>query len=237
MDTSDLMQKVSSYQTWILMGIILLLIILVIYFATSGRPAPDPRQFSNLEDVKLNRYAPERRTSRKAKDLVYDTNSLDPKPDEPSTFVQYPKVEEPPKEAPGQETKKAPPGKWKTEAKCREVLEEMFGVPFPSVMNLPWLRNPKTGRHLQLDCYNADLGLALEYHGHQHYEFPNHYHKSKQEFEAQVYRDTIKRQLCDQNGVYLITVPYTVPKRDLYKYIEYYLPSNRRQRLDLGLTN
>ena len=30
-----------------------------------------------------------------------------------------------------------------------------------------------TGKSLELDCYNVEYGVALEYNGIQHYKFPN----------------------------------------------------------------
>ena len=56
----------------------------------------------------------------------------------------------------------------------------------------------------------------------QHYEYPNHCHKNEQEFLAQKRRDIFKYKQCDDNGVYLITIPHTV--KDLKKFIIDSLP-------------
>ena len=67
---------------------------------------------------------------------------------------------------------KTPPSYSKGETECRKVLESIFGKPFPS-SRPDFLRNPVTGgiHNLELDCYNHELGLAVEYNGIQHYKF------------------------------------------------------------------
>lgn len=55
-------------------------------------------------------------------------------------------------------------GKWKMERICKITLEILTGYRFESVRP-DWLRNPLTGRNLELDCYNDTLKLALEYNG------------------------------------------------------------------------
>lgn len=46
----------------------------------------------------------------------------------------------------------------------RSALQQMFQVPFVKARPA-WLRNPATGRPLELDAYNAALKLAVEFHG------------------------------------------------------------------------
>lgn len=107
----------------------------------------------------------------------------------------------------------------KGEEICRNYLEERFGKPFPNTRP-KWLVNPKTGRCLELDCYNEELKIAVEYNGEQHYVFPNVWHKTKSSFEEQVRRDAYKINRCEEYGIHLVTVPYTVKKKDIPKYIE-----------------
>lgn len=106
---------------------------------------------------------------------------------------------------------------------CRETLERVYGVDFDS--SFPnWLRNPETGRKLELDCYNDELKIAVEYNGEQHYNWPNGFNQSYEEFINQVRRDEAKITLCDKNGVYLIVVPYTVPHNEISEFIISRLP-------------
>lgn len=108
--------------------------------------------------------------------------------------------------------------KGKYEEECRRILESMFNVPFPSIRP-DWLKNPETKRNLELDCYNADLRLALEYDGRQHAEYVPHFHKNKQAFRDQVTRDIMKEGMCRKLGITLIRVPHYVKFEDLYPYI------------------
>lgn len=101
---------------------------------------------------------------------------------------------------------------------CKITLEILTGYRFESVRP-DWLRNPLTGRNLELDCYNDTLKLALEYNGQQHYIFTPRFHKDEYDLELQIYRDELKQSLCDQNGVTLIIVPYTISKQELCSYI------------------
>lgn len=73
-----------------------------------------------------------------------------------------------------------------------------------------WLTNPRTGYPLELDIYSPSLGCGVEYNGLQHYQYPNIFNKSQEEFDQQVERDLEKRRLADQHGVPIFTVPCTV---------------------------
>jgi hypothetical protein len=98
----------------------------------------------------------------------------------------------------------------KGERECRRVLEEYYGKSFGSTRNIEWLRNPETGRLLELDGYNDELKIGFEYNGRQHYEWPNYTNQTSDEFIQQRRRDIYKRKQCDVHGVYLITIPHTV---------------------------
>jgi hypothetical protein len=111
----------------------------------------------------------------------------------------------------------------KKERKCREILEKIYNKPFIRVRP-NFLKNPKTGHNLEIDCYNDELKIGLEYCGIQHYKYPNFIHKSRKEFEDLVERDRIKDILCKHYGVYLIRVPYNIPDDQLESYIRSKLP-------------
>ena len=97
------------------------------------------------------------------------------------------------------------------EAECYRVFCNLFGKDNVRVQcrNIPWLINPLTKRHLELDIYVPSRGIACEYNGEQHYHVVSRFHKYGQEsLKYQIYKDNVKVDLCDANGVYLITVPY-----------------------------
>lgn len=73
--------------------------------------------------------------------------------------------------------------------------------------------------NFEIDCYNPELKLGCEYNGIQHYKFSPFFHKNIEAFKNQQYRDHIKMDLCEKNGIRLIVVPYSIKERDIEKYI------------------
>jgi len=120
--------------------------------------------------------------------------------------------------------------RYKNQAICRLILEALIGHKTRCVRH-PLIKNPITGHNLELDCYYEPWKLALEYNGEQHYKYVPRFHKEKysaydgkvvsgmRHFELQVFRDEVKKSLCDQNGITLIIVPYTIPKHKMVTYI------------------
>ena len=106
----------------------------------------------------------------------------------------------------------------KGEKICRNVLEDYFNVKFSKARPV-FLVNPLTNNPLELDCYNEDKKIAVEYNGVQHYKFSPYFHKTYKDFVYQVYRDKIKKKLCNEHNIKLITVPYTVSNENIKKYI------------------
>jgi hypothetical protein len=106
-----------------------------------------------------------------------------------------------------------------------EIFKDKNGNPEPFSKARPdFLRNPVTSGkngafNLEIDCYSPKLKLGVEYNGAQHYKFIPHFHKNKEAFRNQQYRDELKRRMCDDNNVTLIEVPHTVKKRDIPSYL------------------
>lgn len=106
----------------------------------------------------------------------------------------------------------------KGEAMCRKICKELFGREFKKIRPKE-LRNNVTGHNLELDLYNDELKLAVEYNGKQHYDYVPFFHKNKEALMNQKYRDEIKRMLCKNLGIKLIEIPYTVKLEDLESFI------------------
>jgi hypothetical protein len=108
----------------------------------------------------------------------------------------------------------------KGETECRRVLQKIFKKPFTS-QRPDFLRNPVTGGNfnLELDCFNEELRLAVEYNGIQHYKYSPYFHRNKDHFMTQKYRDDMKKRICKENNINLIEVPYTIKINDIEKYI------------------
>lgn len=104
------------------------------------------------------------------------------------------------------------------EQKCKEFLEYITGKPFVKVRP-SFLLNPVTQHPLELDLYNEELQLAIEYNGSQHYHFNSMMHNSRDSFHNQKYRDLIKKQLCDQHGIRLVSVPYTIQEDKIPEFL------------------
>jgi hypothetical protein len=72
---------------------------------------------------------------------------------------------------------------------------------------------------LELDCYNAEYGIAVEYQGEQHYHHVPKFQRTAEEFERQKRRDAYKRQLCQDNNIHLIEVPYWASRTGIEPYL------------------
>ena len=74
------------------------------------------------------------------------------------------------------------------------------------------------------DFFIPAVGVAVEIHGQQHYEFNKFYHRSKWDFLHQKNRDNLKALWCNENDVVLLEI----------KHDE--LPKTSEELLDLILT-
>lgn len=117
----------------------------------------------------------------------------------------------------------------KGEKICKETMNRIYGLDFVSIRP-NWLKNPETKCNLELDCYNDELKLAVEYNGVQHYKWPNFLNQSYDQFINQVRRDKFKKECCEKMGVYLIIVPYNVDHDKIPEYIMSKLPETSVNR-------
>ena len=109
-------------------------------------------------------------------------------------------------------------GESKGETVCRQVAEKVFKKPFNKVRP-DFLRNNVTGHNLELDIYNEELKIAIEYNGKQHYDYVPFFHKNYEHFMNQKYRDEIKKMICKQHNIHLIEVSYEVSLDDIETFI------------------
>lgn len=105
------------------------------------------------------------------------------------------------------------------ETLCKQALRRIFKNYEFKTIRPNWLKNPETGKNLEIDLYCKELNLGIEYNGLQHYVFPNKFHKTREEFIAQVRRDQFKKKMCNLHKLNLIVVPYKIRK----EYIELYI--------------
>lgn len=119
---------------------------------------------------------------------------------------------DPPRSRPRQrQSSFAAGGSSRGEQMCKSFVEFYFQRSFTKTRP-DFLKNPVTGDNLELDIYNPELKLAIEYNGAQHYHYNSFMHKnSRDKFQNQQYRDLIKKDLCGKEGITLVVVPYTIP--------------------------
>jgi len=101
---------------------------------------------------------------------------------------------------------------------CREIMKEIFNKDFNKYRDIT-LKN-KNNRSLELDCYNEELKINIEYDGEQHFRFVNGLHKNMERFKNGQENDLIKDQWCKDNNILQIRVSY---KYDTKEEIENYI--------------
>jgi hypothetical protein len=70
-----------------------------------------------------------------------------------------------------------------------------------------WLKFGEN-KALELDGYNAELKIAFEYQGPQHYKRVPHFQKTDEEFNKQLEYDKLKADKCKERGITLYIIPY-----------------------------
>jgi len=90
----------------------------------------------------------------------------------------------------------------KLQEQTKERLRQLFSdLMFEENYRPDWLRNPETGYNLELDFWIPDLSAGIEVQGIQHQQYTPFFHRTEANFQAQLERDALKRQLCEQRGV------------------------------------
>lgn len=100
-------------------------------------------------------------------------------------------------------------------SKC--ALEHLLEKPFKKVRP-QWLKTDNNS-YLEIDAYNEEYNLGLEYHGIQHYKFIQHFHKTQENFTKRLEYDKLKIELCIINNTKLIIVPYSVNHENICEFI------------------
>jgi hypothetical protein len=102
---------------------------------------------------------------------------------------------------------------------CRVYFETIFGEKFNRIRP-DWL---KYGRYnLELDGYCAELGIAFEHNGIQHYEVHSYFHSDEEKLSKQIIRDKFKYDKCKEENIKIIIIPELFNKikiKDLKNFI------------------
>lgn len=100
---------------------------------------------------------------------------------------------------------------------CKDIFEQIFGKPFLKVKPA-WLLNGRS-RRMELDGYCKELQVAFEYHGVQHFQHIEHFHREDKSLSQRQLDDERKERLCREHGVHLFVIPYTVPAGEIPQFV------------------
>ena len=107
---------------------------------------------------------------------------------------------------------------FKSESLCRSILNNLTTSNFIKA-------RPTFLGGLELDGYCEELKCAFEYNGKQHYYYNKHFHRNGiKDLISQNIRDKIKKQICEENGIKLISIPYNYDHKnpkELGEYIKF----------------
>jgi len=101
----------------------------------------------------------------------------------------------------------------------RHIISKLFQQFFIKI-NPYWMYNPIQNSYLELDLYNKDLNIAIEYNGPCHY-FMNEKTKNENSYITLRAKDYIKQMLCIKNNICFITIPYFVDLLFIKLYISF----------------
>ena len=95
------------------------------------------------------------------------------------------------------------------------IGEEITRNIFNSLFNTIFIKTrPKWLNGLELDGYNKELSLAFEYNGIQHYKYIEFFNKKKS-LDDIMKNDSIKKEICTNNNINLIVIPYDIKYEDI----------------------
>jgi hypothetical protein len=96
----------------------------------------------------------------------------------------------------------------------RAALVEAFPrESFERTRQEPWMEG------LELDGYCAKLRLAFEYQGRQHYERVEHFQRDEEAFEAQLERDRLTEERCQDEFITLLQIPHVIKFQALRAHV------------------
>ncbi len=93
-------------------------------------------------------------------------------------------------------------------------------------------KKPNKSNNLEIDLYNEELKLGIEYQGDQHFRYTKHFHRDLEGFQRSTDKDQFKRKKCYQNGVYLVEMHDFIKKEDLGTYVLKAIPQELYIHID-----
>lgn len=108
---------------------------------------------------------------------------------------------------------------------AKKVLQQLFPGKHFTKIRPNWLKNPVTGKNLEIDIFCADIstplgkGLCVEVDGIQHSMYNPFFHKTKDHFTYQYKKDAFKDKMCKQYGYAMLRIPYFITEYNMEDYI------------------
>lgn len=102
----------------------------------------------------------------------------------------------------------------KSEIKLTKILEHFYGPDQVFTSYHPKWAESEKGVLYEYDILIKPINLLIEYHGIQHFEYPNFFHRNKEQFKQQQKRDKKKIRLAKRNGYKLLIIKHSDPLVD-----------------------
>lgn len=129
-------------------------------------------------------------------------------------------------------------GSGRGERFLRAFLNEVYKTEFIKTRGEEWNINPYTGKRLELDCYNEELKIAVEYDGSQHIKASVLFGGVEKLMDT-VLRDAIKEDNCIENGIklYRVKEPPKSTMRWCDLMMKHIVDELKEQGLDLNISD
>lgn len=88
----------------------------------------------------------------------------------------------------------------------------------------PFLYDKDTNEYLLITAYDPITKVGVMYHPYYHYNYPSKYFTNEEDFKEVIYDNELRLSLCDEAGIYLITISYKVDLGDANSHV----PKKRR---------
>lgn len=99
----------------------------------------------------------------------------------------------------------------KGEARIRDFMKKKQ-IPYCREFKFPDLNGPKQNLRFDFGVVYKHRLIMIEYHGAQHFKFPNIFHRTRKEFDEQIAHDVQKREYCKKHDITLVEYDYTQDK-------------------------
>ena len=100
-------------------------------------------------------------------------------------------------------------------------LFDSLNKDFPELEFIHSYKNKKILNRLELDIFSEKYKLAVEYQGDQHYR-PLDIYGGESSFKKQKERDTLKKKICENNGILLLEFSYNKNEKQDNLITDYY---------------